>query len=199
MYHHRQWKMFKAGLIFGEIILLVSIILTFFLLYEVLVQNNIPTTGRWAVYLFIVFLSEIVALLFGYIKFDPIAHTAKLLFVVVAFIFALLLLIAIKNLNLPSNVALGIAITIAVLIGVLLIMCFIGIFVAWKISRLKRVYMCKRIEEEEAEEELRELKHHREHEHEELEYEEPRHHHYHHEEEIETPLRRKRFVKSARY
>lgn len=141
-YESKEWNIAKVIICFGDIILLAVIVLTFFLLYEVLVSQSVTSSNpKWLVYIFILFTTEILSSLFSFKKSEPAAQGAKLLLLAISFIFSVLLLVSLRTMNFTSSTPMGIAITIVVLTGVLLFFCLFGLSMAWRHSmRCKQSY-----------------------------------------------------------
>lgn len=105
----------------ADVILVISVILTFFLFYELSLAGIRTAEARWVVYIFILFSAEVVALLFCRKTSDFFAHMARLLLVTVGFVFAVILTTVIKKLVSVSNIPFNIAVTITVFLGVLMV------------------------------------------------------------------------------
>lgn len=134
-YESKEWKIAKIIICLGDIILLTVVILTFFLLYEILVSQSVTSSNpKWLIYIFILFTTEILSSLFSFKKSEPAAQGAKLLLLAISFIFSVLLLVSLRTMNFTSPTPMGIVITIVVLIGVLLFFCLFGLSMAWRRS-----------------------------------------------------------------
>lgn len=149
MYHKERkalenYQLIKTVFVFCELLVIISVILTFFLLYELSIISHSSLINRGIVYIFILFSVQVLSLIFnGY--HEIMAQISRFFFLAIALVFAIFLLIYIRSLpNLNTNsIPFGIAVTLVVILSLLVVCSVTSIIVSWKYEKLKKLRECK--------------------------------------------------------
>lgn len=134
----------KTLFIFCELLIIISIILTFFLLYELSVISQSSLVNRGIVYIFILFSVQVLSMIFnGY--HEVTSQIFKFFFVSIALVFSVFLLAYIRTLPNISNNTIPFAISIAlvVILSLLVICNIVAIVVCWKYEIQKKYRDCR--------------------------------------------------------
>lgn len=138
------YQMIKTLFIFCELLIIISIILTFFLLYELSIVSQSSLVNRGIVYIFILFSVQVLSMIFnGYHEVS--SQIFKFFFISIALVFSVFLLVYIRTLqNISSNsIPFAISIALVVILSLLVVCNIIGIAVSWKYNMQKKYNECK--------------------------------------------------------
>jgi len=138
------YQVVKTLFIFCELLIIISIILTFFLLYELSVISQSSLVNRGIVYIFILFSVQVLSMIFnGYHEVS--SQIFKFFFIAIALVFSVFLLAYIRTLPQVSNNTIPFAISIAlvVILSLLVICNIIGVVICWKYEMQKRYKECR--------------------------------------------------------
>jgi hypothetical protein len=139
--HDKNYLIEKFLNLFCELLIVISIILTFFLLYELsLISQHI---NKGIIYNFILFAVLVLSVIFkGYHELPT--QVARLFFLSIALVFAVFLMIYVRHTT-RESVPVGIVITLVVITSVLVALSFISILACWKNHKAREMHRCRNI------------------------------------------------------
>jgi magnesium-transporting ATPase (P-type) len=139
--HDRSYVAEKIIIVLCDLLIIISIILTFFLLYELSLISQ--AMNRGIVYNFILFSVLVLSVIFkGYHEMS--SQVARFFFLTIAFVFSIFLMIYIRNVT-REQIPFGIAITLVAITGALSVLSFVCIIMCWKHYKKMEIYKCKNV------------------------------------------------------